>query len=91
MASNYVQSNQRHEIYKQDADLINGHAPVVKSIELSRRQTKPTPVQLKHPVMGKPESYEPYDQDQVVKEGAPQEEIAEWKVIHGFSRHDSQR
>jgi hypothetical protein len=89
MVSNDIKSNVRHEIQKQNADLINGHAPVVKGVELSRRQPKPTPMQPKHPVVGQGKGYEPQEQDQVIKDGAPQEEVTEWKVIHGLSRHDS--
>jgi hypothetical protein len=88
MASNYAQSNQRHEIQKQDADLINGHAPIVKGIELSRRQTEPAPMQLKHPVMGQVKGCEPQEQDQVVEDCAPQKEVTDRELIHGVSRYD---
>jgi hypothetical protein len=89
MAGNDVQSNVGHEIQKQNTDLINSHAAIVQGIELSRRQTKPAPMQPKHPIMGQVEGYEPQEQDQIVQDSAPEEKISEWKVIHGVSRHDS--
>jgi hypothetical protein len=89
MAANDVYGDVGHEIQKQDPDLVNGHAPIVKGIELSRRQAKPTPVQPQHPIMGQRKGHEPQDQDQVIEDGAPQEEITECEVIHGVSRRDS--
>src|SRR5215471_15423574 len=84
-----VQSDKRNEIQKQDADLVDGHAAIVDGIELRCRQSKPAPVQLVHPVMGQAKGYEPHDQDQVVDDGAPQEEVTE--VIHGVSCDNSER
>jgi hypothetical protein len=61
----------------------------MKGIELSHCQTKPTPMQLEHPIMGQGKDYEPQEQDQVVKDGAPQEEVTDSELIHGVSRDDS--
>jgi hypothetical protein len=90
MSRNQGQSNVRDEIQKQDANLIDRHASIVKGIKLSRRQTKPTPMQLEHPIMSHRKGHEPQQQDQVVEDRAPQEEISEWEVIHAVSRHDRQ-
>jgi hypothetical protein len=73
----------RHKIQEQNADLVGCHAPVVKGIELSNSQTKPTPMKPKHPIVGTGESQEPDEQRKVVNKRAPQEKIADQDVVHG--------
>jgi hypothetical protein len=48
-------------------------------------------MQFEHPIMSQGKGRKPHEQDQVVKDRAPQEEISEWEVIHGVSRPDRQR
>jgi hypothetical protein len=42
-------------------------------------------MKLEQPLVRQAKDYEPQDQHKVVQNGAPQEKIAEGKVIHGVS------
>jgi hypothetical protein len=76
MAAQNAESDERSQVKQKDSDLVDCHAQVMNAVESLLGQMKPLAMQLEHPTMGEPKGEEPPEQDDVVEEKTPKQEVA---------------
>src|SRR5690606_2351153 len=84
--SNNAKRNQRGKIEDEDGDLVRRHAAVMDSIKRLVGQIEPAPVDLAHETASENEQGEPGQQDCVIDDQRPEQEVGKELRIH----HDLQ-
>ena len=75
----------RNQVEQNDANLVYPHGRVMDGIELFNRQSKPSTVESMHPVMSKHEDKKPQQQNAIVDNSAPTEDITHYLDAHDDS------
>jgi hypothetical protein len=82
MSSDNAQSDIRDQVKEDNADFVNRHSSVMKSIKLLDGKTKPPAMQPMYPIVGEDKKQKPNEQHSIIDDRTPQKRVA-----HGFNSH----